>query len=91
MSSEYHIELSILVSLPSWPVAALHEKYLWGDQDEAQPDIECRFFSFSKSFNSSIIKFMVVSKYSDSVDSEILRQVFCIMMGDIRMWPLWSL
>ena len=33
MSSEYHIELSILVSLPSWPVAALHEKYLWGDHD----------------------------------------------------------
>ena len=30
MSSEYHLELSILVSLPSWPVAALHEKYLWG-------------------------------------------------------------
>ena len=66
MSSEYHIELSILVSLPSWPVAALHEKYLWGDHD-IQPN---KIFYYIEFIHCGI------GEHSDCI--LILRQVFCI-------------
>ena len=59
MSSEYHIELSILVSLPSWPVAALHEKYLWGDHD-IQPNQIGKFLIILNSYTVELGSIQIV-------------------------------